>query len=136
MISRKYPRNKLMMAAGLGYFVLFALFIISKNYLPDAGGGWSDPPIFDYLYLFGAGICFSILGIGYTYYSWTLNEEDFIEWYKDQQLFGRNWVGRWSNLYPKGFLIWSNRISSLIGALIGIAISSFMLFAIFKYFFR
>jgi hypothetical protein len=135
MTSRKYPRNKWMIAAGLGYFVLFALFLITKNYLPDAGDGWSDPPIFDYLYLFGVGICLSILMIGYTYYSWTLDEEDFIEWYRDQQLFGRNWVERWSKHYPKGFLIWSNRISAPLVALIGIALSSFMSFGIFKYFF-
>ena len=125
-----------MIAAGIGYLVLFVLFIVTKSFLPAAGGGWSDPPIFDYLYLFGAGICISIIALGYTYYSWTLNEDEYLEWYKDQQLFGGNLIGKWSRLYPEGMIIWTNRIFSPIGALFGIAISGFMLFAIFKYIFR
>ncbi|HSB00047.1 MAG TPA: hypothetical protein VLE49_05315 [Anaerolineales bacterium] len=122
-----------MIAAGIGYLVLFILFVVTKSFLPDAGGGWSDPPIFDYLYILGFGICLSIIAIGYTYYSWTLSEEEYLEWYKDQQLFGRNLIEKWRRLYPKGMVIWTNRIFAPVGGLLGIALSGFMLFAIFKY---
>lgn len=124
-----------MIAAGIGYFVLLVLFVVTKSFLPDAGGGWSDPPIFDYLYMLGAGICISIMATGYTYYSWTLSEEEYLQWYKDQQLFGKNWTGKWSGLYPKGMIIWQNRIVAPIGVLIGIVLSGFMSFSIFKYIF-
>jgi hypothetical protein len=135
MISKKHPHNKLMTIAGLGFFVLFILFIISKNYLPDAGGGWSNPPIFDYLFLFGIGICLSISEVGLTYYTWKMNEEEYIEWYLDQVVFGKNWIRTWINFYPKSTFIWMYRILTLIGAVFGIALSGLMLFAIFKYIF-
>ena len=38
-----------MVAAGIGFILLFILLVITKSFLPDAEGGWSDPPIFDYL---------------------------------------------------------------------------------------
>lgn len=132
MKSKKYQMNMPMLIAGLIYFVLFALLIISKRFLPDAGGGWSDPPIFDYLFLLGMGICFSILGIGYTYYSWTLNEEDYLEWFADQQLFGTYFT----KMYRRTRNYWTTRISAPIGALMGIALSILMLIAIFAYFYR
>src|SRR5260221_14566677 len=130
MISTKYSRNKIMANASYTFLVLFALFAVTKIFLPDTGDGWSNPPIFDYLFLFGIGMCFSIIGIGNTYYSWTLNKEEFIEWYMDQQLFGRNWI---RNFYPEVVLIWTNRISAPIITILSITISSSMLFAIFKY---
>jgi len=140
MMARKYPRNKLMIVAGLCYFVLFALFIVSKNYLPDAGGGWSDPPIFDYLFLLGTGICLSIISIGITYYSWTLSEKEYIEWYTDQQIidskWAKTWINIWINLNPEGGIIWINRIMGPIGILISIFLICSMLFSIFKYLFR
>jgi hypothetical protein len=65
-----------MLVAGFGYIVLFMLLVIAKNHFSDAGGGWSDPLIIDYLFFLGAGICTSILGLGYSYYSWMLTEEE------------------------------------------------------------
>ena len=124
-----------MVAAGFGYIVLFFLFVLAKSRFPDAGGGWSDPPIFDYLHLLGAGICISILATGYTYYSWTLNEEEYIEWYTDQQWIGRKFMKTWSRVYPKGWIIWNNRIVGPIAALFGIALIEFALFSIFDFIF-
>ena len=124
-----------MIVAGFSFLVLFALFLITKSFLPEAEGGWSDPPIFDYFYMLGMGICFSILGIGYTYYSWTLNEEEYLEWYTNQQLLGAKSKTTWEKMYYLGWGFWSTRISAPIGAFMGISISVLMLFAIFKYWF-
>lgn len=132
MKSQKYPMNVPMLIAGLSYFVFFALLIISKSFLPDAGGGWSDPPIYDYLFFLGMGICFSILGVGYTYYSWTLSEEEYYEWFANQQLFGAHLT----KMYRATWNFWSTRISAPIGALVGIVMSVSMLLAIFAYFYK
>ena len=132
MIPEKHPVNKSMMAVGISYFVLFFLFLIAKSYFPDAGGGWSDPPIIDYLFFLGAGICISILGLGYTYYSWILTEEEYIKWYTDQQLFGKKFINSWRRLYPSGTIIWMNRILAPISALVGFIMIVIALVAIFK----
>ena len=124
-----------MVVAGIGYFVLFILFAIAKSRFSDAGGGGSDSPIIDYLFLLGAGVCISILTLGYTYYSWTLTEEEYIKWYTDQQLFGKKFINSWRRLYPSGSVIWMNRIIAPIGAFIGFAMIVFALVAMFKFIF-
>jgi hypothetical protein len=135
MLPKKYPINRPMVMAGIGYIVLFILFAIGKSYFPDAGGGWSDPPLIDYLFFLGAGICISILAAGYTYYSWVLTEEEYIQWYTDQQLFGKKIISSWRRLYPAGMIIWTNRILSPILGLVGIAMAIFGLVLIFKFIF-
>jgi hypothetical protein len=133
MIPKKHPINKPMVAAGIGYIVLFILFAIGKSYFPDVGGGWSDPPLIDYLFFLGAGVCISILAVGYTYYSWILTEEEYIQWYTDQQLFGKKFTNSWRRFYPSGTLIWTNRLFAPVGALMGFAMIGFALTSIFKF---
>jgi hypothetical protein len=136
MISTKYSRNKLIIFASYSSLVLFVLLLITKIFLPNAGGGWSKPPIFDYIYLFGIGICFSILGIGYTYYSWTLKAKEYSEWAAVQQNNFESWLERTDSIFPTdSTLLWSSRIAGPFWALIGIAISVLMLVSIFYYLF-
>ena len=136
MSPKKYLVNKSMVAAGIGFIILFILFAITKSLLPDAGGGWSDPPIFDYLFILGFGICLSIIASGYTYYSWKLTEEEYIEWYTEQQLFGKKHINLWRRLYPSGTVIWTNRLFASIGVLMGFAMIGFTLISIFKFIFH
>jgi hypothetical protein len=125
-----------MAAAGYTFLVLFALLLVTKTFLPAAWGGLSDPPIFDYFYIFGIGICFSILSIGYSYYSWTLSAKEYSEWFAVQNNNFENWLGRTDSVFPSdSTTIWSSRISGPIGALIGIVISILMIVAMFHYFF-
>jgi len=135
MTLHKYPINRPLRAAGIGYFVLFILFIIAKSYLPEGEGGWSTPPIFDYVYLFGTGICLSIITITYTYYSWTLNAKEHMEWLESQQIVNPRWGIRWFKKHPETYALWSMRLISPIGALVGVLLIGFMLFSIFKFLF-
>ena len=124
-----------MVIAGNTCFILFVLLIITKTYLPDAWGGLSDPPIFDYIYIFGLGICVSILGTSYAYYSWTLSAKEFSEWLAVQNNNFENWLVRTDSFPSDNTLLSSNRIAGPVGGLMGIGISALMLVAIFHYFF-
>jgi len=111
-----------MAIAGYTYFILFVLLIITKTYLPDAWGGLSDPPIFDYIYILGLGICVSILGTSYAYYAWTLSAKEYSEWNAVQQKNFENWLGRTDSIFPAdSTILWSSRIAGPVGALMGIA---------------
>ena len=131
MISTKYSRNKIMAIAGYTSFVLFVLLIITKSLLPDAGGGLSDPLIFEYLYLLGMGICFSILSIGYSYYSWTLSAKEFSEWFAVQNNNFENWLVRTDSFPSDTTLLSSSRFAGPVGGLMGVTITVFMLVAVF-----
>lgn len=125
-----------MAIAGYTYFILFVLLIITKTYLPNAWGGLNNPPIFDYIYILGLGICVSILGISYAYYSWTLKPEEYSEWFAVQQNNFEAWLGRTDSFPSDNRVLWSSRIAGPFGALMGIVISILMMVAIFNYFLR
>jgi hypothetical protein len=132
MTSQKYPVNKPLRLAGIGYIVLFILFVISKSFLPQRYGGWSDPPLYDYFYLAGTGICIFVLTLTYTYYSWKLDAKDHYEWLKSQRLV-KSRIDM-SN-YPETYALWSMRLFSPVGVLIGALLVIFMSLKILNYFF-
>lgn len=130
-MMQKHPVNKPMRVASLAYFILFLMFVVTKNFFPAKYGGWSDPPIIDFIFLLGIGICFLIMGMVYTYYSWTLNAEDFMEWYSDQQIIGKNWAKR---SYSPEWSLWSMRlIGGPVTTIVGIVLIGFMLFEILTF---
>jgi hypothetical protein len=126
----RYPRNKPMIIAGFSFYILFAAFAIVKSRLPDAGGGWSNPPIFDYMFILGFGICWSVLCIGYTYYAWTLNADDFSTWIKYQTFMSKKRIERPESDFARTYTHWFFRFVSPIGALLGITIIGFILVSI------
>ena len=129
----KLPRNKPMLVAGFSFLILFTLFAIADSRLPDAGGGWHNPPIYDYVFMLGFGVCWSVLCIGYTYYAWTLNVDDFTEWIKKQTLMSKKQLQRQESDFARGYTHWFFRFVTPIGALFGIAMIASMLFSIIRY---
>ena len=121
-----------MLVAGYSLLVFFVLFAIVKSRLPDAGGGWSNPPIYDYVFILGFGICWSVLCVGYTYYAWTLNADDFLVWMKNQVI-GRIQARKPVSKFARAYNQWFFRLVTPIGALLGIGMIGFMLFAITEY---
>jgi hypothetical protein len=136
MSSQKYSINKPLRVAGIGYFVLFLLLIITKILLPDLRGGWSDPPIFDYILLLGFGICISTIGGIYTYYSWALDAKGHMEWLESQQLTIPKLRMGWFKNYSETYALWSMRVISPIFTLVGLLLIGFILQSIFKFLFR
>jgi len=114
MSSEKYPINKLLRASGIGYLVLLIMLAISKSLLPNLGGDWwSDPPIFDYILLFGIGICVSFHTITNTYYSWTLSEKEYTEWLESQPLMSPKLIKSWYGKYYE-YIYFGLRVSWLL----------------------
>jgi hypothetical protein len=122
----KYPRNKILLLTQYSYIGLFALFLLSKALLPDTGGGWSEPPIFDFLFFFSSGVCLTFSCIILTYYSWTLNAKEFSEWTISQLIIGKEWRRKYGNPFPDWYVLWSNRILDPVGILFGIVVVSFV----------
>ncbi len=122
-----------MLVAGFSFFILFILFAIADSRLPDAGGGWHNPPIYDYVFMLGFGVCWSVLCIGYTYYAWTLNVDNFTEWIKRQTLMSKKQLQRQESEFARGYTYWFFRFVTPIGALFGIAIIASMLYSIIRY---
>ncbi len=122
-----------MLVAGFSFLILFILFALTESRLPDAGGGWHNPPIYDYVFILGFGICCSVLCIGYTYYAWTLNADDFTEWIKKQTLMSKKQLERKESDFARGYTYWFFRLVTPIGALFGIAMIASMLFSIIRY---
>ena len=132
-LSFERKTYKAMTIAGYSYIVLFVLFIISKVLIPEGVGGSSDPPIFDYLFLFCVGLVLCILGFGYAYFAWTRDASEFVDWYVNQVRFGRSWVEWWRKFYPSWLILWTNRIFGPFGALLGVCLMGFMAIAITRY---
>ena len=122
-----------MLVASFSFIILFILFVIADSRLPDAGGGWHNPPIYDYVFILGFGICWSVLCIGYSYYAWTLNADDFVEWIKNQTLMSKKQIQRQESDFARGYTLWFFRSVTPIGALVGITLIGFMLFSIARY---
>jgi len=123
-MPRKYPVNKPMRIAGPAYFVFFLLFAVSRNFVPSGNGSWSNLSIIDFVFWLGIGICFAILGVGYTYYSWTQNADDFMEWYIEQIFWGKNWARAWWNAEST---LWSMRLVGPVLSIVGFAFVGFSL---------
>jgi len=122
-----------MIIAGFSFYILFAVFAVTKNRLPKAGGGWSNPPIFDYLFILGFGICVSVLCVGYTYYAWILSTDDFSKWIKYQIFISKERIERPESDFARAYTHWFFRFVTPIGALLGITIIGFMLISIARY---
>jgi len=116
-----------MSLAGYGYIALFALLLVSKIMVPQGSGCWSDPPIYDYIILFGFGICISIMGIGYSYFAWTKNAKDYVEWFFEQAVKKIQWQVELMSNNP-GFSLWLARLIAPFIALIGIALMGYISF--------
>ena len=122
-----HSRNKIMSLAGYGYLVLFALLIVSKSFVPQGSGGWSDPPLYDYIFLLGFGICISIMGIGYSYFAWTKNAKDYVEWFLDQSIKKTQWQVELMSSNP-GFSVWLARLIAPFISLFGIVLIGYISF--------
>ncbi len=129
----KPSRNKPMIIAGFSFYVLFILFAVLKSRSPRSGGGWSSLPIFDDVFMLGFGICWLVLCIGYTYYAWTLNADDFLEWMKNQVFMPKKQAQKPVSDFARAYIYWFFRFVTPIGALFGIAIIGLMVFAIIEY---
>ena len=136
MISTKYSRNKWIMSASYISLILLALLLITKIFLPDVVRGWSNLLIFDFFYILGIGICISILGAGYTFYSWTLKAQEYSEWNAVQQKNFENWLVRLDSRPSDNTLLWSTRIAAPVAALLGLGLSILMLIAISTFFYN
>ena len=136
MISTKYSRNKWIMSASYISLILLALLLITKIFLPDVVRGWSNLLIFDFFYILGIGICISILGAGYTFYSWTLKAQEYSEWNAVQQKNFENWLVRLDSMPSDNTLLWSTRIAAPVAALLGLGLSILMLIAISTFFYN
>ena len=119
-----------MVFAGWSCVALFFLFAIVKSLLPQGSDGSTEFIIVDYLFMVGMGISWSIFSGVYAFYSWKFSEEEFIEWHIEQEAYGKNWLRFLSELSPKGFVIWQNRIIAPIAFLLGIMIVGYGLFLI------
>lgn len=128
----KHFSQKLYQGAGIAYIGLFILFVIAKALFPDAGGGWSDPPIIDYLFLLGFSICITIIGSIGTYYSWKLNAKTFVKW--SSQMTNPKWAVTWGKLSSDSSKLWAARLIAPFIALIGIGLIGFMFVNIINYF--
>jgi hypothetical protein len=123
---QKYPINKPFRLASFFYLISILLFIVTQVFFANV---FSTGKIASVAFFFSSGICFSIIGVVYTYYSWTLSAQDFVEWYINQQMFGKDWA-RKSFISPE-IGLWSFRlIGGPVTSIVGILLTGFMLFEI------
>ncbi|MCG2786647.1 MAG: hypothetical protein L6461_16270 [Anaerolineae bacterium] len=126
----KYSPNKLLRLASLGIWG-FVLLLILETIITNVSiqFEYRYHPLITQFYLLTAiclGICFLIIGILYTYYSWTLDDQDFMEWQIAQQISKK---GKTRKKYNPRF---SHRAFRLVGPfefIIGIVIIIFGLLA-------
>ena len=127
--SPTYSRNKIMSLAGYGCLLLFVLLIMSKSFVPQGLGGWSDPPTYDYIILFGFGVCISILGIVYSYFAWTRSAKDYVEWFLVQSAKKPKWQAELMSNHPV-YALWLARIIAPFIALFGITLIGYISYSI------
>ena len=97
----------------ISFIMLFIALIISKLCLPSGGGGWSNIPVVDFLFIFSLSVC--VIGIAFRYscHAWTKNADEFSEWYISQVWRGSNWARSWDRLpFLKEYRLWSTRLIS------------------------
>lgn len=133
-IHPKYPRNKILLVTQLIPLFIFALLFISKVILPDADGGWSDPPVLDVFPFLGVGVCISIFCIIHSYYAWTLDAKQYFEWSYSQTIVGKKWARVYGQPFIDGYVLWSTRIMAPMGVLFGIMVSGFSVFMIISFY--
>ena len=109
-----------MKIATISFFVIFALFAISTMLIPKVGGGWHNPPIFDYIAILAAGIYISIISGTYGYFVWFRDSRDFIIWYSRQLTKVPKWAQH--GAHADMFTVWLFRLLAPIGLLIGLAV--------------
>jgi len=126
MMLKKYPKNKLLPATGIVCFALMFSFLI---YSLDVVDGWSKSPVFDLIFLLGIGICFSLVGGIYAFYSWAFTTENFVEWYNDQS---GDWRNYWQIFYSDTILHWIIRINSPVFLLVGLGMVGSSLYFFFS----
>lgn len=111
MKYKKFKVKKLIRVTFISYFVSFILFAIIKNSLPQASNGFSNPPIYDYLFMLIIGICILISLLSLSYHSWILDEEEYIKWFAKEKIFSsdktftQEMTGIARRIYPSGFII-------------------------------
>ncbi len=134
--TNKYPVNKPLIFAIWGFVALIFLFIVVRSIFPTGNGSESNPQIIDSIFLLAIGICILTMGVVFLYYSWTLNEYEFLEWYLSQNLSKSKWGREWySAFYELNY--WSSRfIGAPFMAIIGTAMIGSALFQIVVLLFR
>jgi multisubunit Na+/H+ antiporter MnhB subunit len=118
-----------MLIAGYGYIVLFVLLVFSKILLPQESSGWSNPPIYDYIILFGFGVCISVLGVVYSYFAWTRNAREYVRWFLDQAGSRIKWQVELISSQPD-FALWLARLIAPLIAVFGITLIGYILYSI------
>jgi hypothetical protein len=86
----------------------------------------------------GVSTCFSIIFLIPTYYSWTLNENEFWEWNLDQTIPSLQWMVAffWEKEIWGSYMLWSTRlIIGPIGFLLSITSVIYTFYEIFNFFF-
>ena len=84
---------------------------------------------------FGSGILISIITVIHSYYSWSLNEQEYVEWLESQKIgtFKAEDVNSFakSYSYTRGLM----KVIAPLGAIFGLALTVLMLIRILKYFY-
>jgi hypothetical protein len=79
---------------------------------------WNKLPVFDFIFLLGIGICFSLVAGIYVFYSWTFTTENFVDWFNEQR---GGWRNYWQIFYSDAVLHWIFRINSPVFLVAGLA---------------
>lgn len=134
--ANKYPVNKPLIFAIWGFVALIFLFIVVRSIFPIGNGSDSNPQIIDSIFLLAFGICTLTIGAVFLYYSWTLNEDEFLEWYLSQNLSKSKWRREWySASYELNY--WLSRfISAPFMSIAGTAMIGSALFQIVMLLFK
>ena len=125
----KYTRSKILSWAWIGYLILFGLLILAKNLMKQGPGGWSEPPILDYILVFGLGICLFMMGSVNAYFAWTNNAQDYVEWFAEQSSAKKHWQTELMQRQST-YSLWSARLVAPLLALTGIGLIGFTVFQI------
>lgn len=111
-MSNKPQRDAWTTVLGACSVLLMAGFLLFKAVVPDADYDWSALPAIDFVFIAGFLLCAAGTGIGYAYRSWTMDADEFAEWWIAQQWFGASWTESWIELFTKEYYLWSTRLLS------------------------
>jgi len=125
----KHPRSEILSLAWFGYLILFGLLILTKSLMTQGHGGWSEPPILDYILLFGFGICLFSMGSLNAYFAWTKNAQDYVEWFAEQSFEKNHWQSELMKRQST-YSLWSARLVAPLLALAGVGLIGFTVFQI------
>ncbi len=125
----KYTRSKILSWTWYGYLILFGLLILTKSLMKKGPGGWSEPPFWDYILLFGFGICLFMMGSSYAYFAWTNNTQDYVEWFAEQSSAKNHWQTELMQRQST-YSLWSARLVAPLLALAGVGLIGFTVFQI------